>query len=321
MKNIALTVIFLICTTVVLSQAKKSTDALAQFQEYYNAENGEAIYTMLGDSFQKNIGLKSMKQLMARFQDNYGNLISYKFLEGSSDVDTFEGTFEKGKQNIAIAVNADGEIYGLLFKPAENNRPPKFERNSTKLRLPFEGDWFTVWGGTTKMQNYHVTTKVQQGAFDFLKLGPNNKTYVRSGTRNEDYYAFGEPIYAVCDATVFDVITGVEDNRPTIMNPGQPLGNSVTLLTEHGEYIVYAHFENETVAVKKGDSVKKGQYLGNCGNSGNSSEAHLHLHIQDGPNMMSAIGARCFFEEVMVGDELRTDYSPVRLDKISRPEK
>ncbi|QIE58896.1 peptidoglycan DD-metalloendopeptidase family protein [Rasiella rasia] len=321
MKNTLLTIFFLLCVSLSFSQQEKNTAALQQFQEYYNAGDSDAIYNMLGASFQKSIGQENIKQLMSRFQNSLGNFISFKFSEGQKDVDTFLGTFEKGEQNIAITAKEDGKIYGFLFKPVENNRPPKFERNTTKLRLPFEGDWFTVWGGTTKMQNYHVTVKVQQGAFDFLKLGPNNKTYVRSGTRNEDYYAFGQPLYAVCDAVVSDVITGIEDNRPTIMNPGQPLGNSVTLLTDNGEYIVYAHLENETVAVKKGDTVKKGQYLGNCGNSGNSSEAHLHLHIQDGPEMMTAIGARCFFEEVKVGEEIRTDYSPVRLDKISRPKK
>ena len=104
------------------------------------------------------------------------------------------------------------------------------------------------------------------------------------------------------------------------MNPSQPLGNSVTLLTDNGEYIVYAHLEKGTMAVKKGEKVLKGQYLGNCGNSGNSSEAHLHLHIQDGPNLFQAAGARCFFEEVLVKGELRTDYSPVRLDYILIPE-
>jgi murein DD-endopeptidase MepM/ murein hydrolase activator NlpD len=35
------------------------------------------------------------------------------------------------------------------------------------------------------------------------------------------------------------------------------------------------------VAVKKGEAVKAGDLLGRCGNSGNSSEPHLHYHLQD----------------------------------------
>ena len=100
------------------------------------------------------------------------------------------------------------------------------------------------------------------------------------------------------------------------MNPAQALGNSVTLLTDKGEYIVYAHFEKGTVKVKQGDRIQRGQLLGNCGNSGNSSEPHLHLHMQDGPNMLTAVGIKVFFDQLLVNKEIREDYSPVRLDRI-----
>lgn len=309
----------LLVGTISFSQSEKNVQALQQLQERYNSENYQGIYDMLSDSFQQKVPEATLHQLFSTFQKNFGKFNSFEFVDGNEGRDNFLATFHNGQQSVGIYVDGDDKISGLLFKPVENDAPAKFERNTTKLQLPFKGEWFTFWGGTTKMQNYHVTTRVQKGAFDFIIVGKNGRSYERSGTRNEDYYAFGQPLYAVCDATVAQVITGVEDNRPTIMNPSQPLGNSVMLRTKNGEYIVYAHLEKGSLAVKEGDVVTKGQYLGNCGNSGNSSEAHLHLHIQDGPNMMTAGGARCYFEEVMVGDELRTDYSPVRLDRISRP--
>ena len=104
------------------------------------------------------------------------------------------------------------------------------------------------------------------------------------------------------------------------MNPGQPTGNTVVLKTDNNEYIFYAHFENSTIKVKEGQRVKKGQYLGNCGNSGNSTEPHLHLHMQDGPDLRADIGVKCHFEALMVNGERKEDYSPVRLDYISAPE-
>ncbi|RDK86959.1 peptidoglycan DD-metalloendopeptidase family protein [Marinirhabdus gelatinilytica] len=307
--------------TPFLSQSEKNVLALTKVQDNYNAKQYDTIHAMLSESFKQKVSPMAIRQLLGTFQKNFGNFTSFTFVESDGGRDSFLGTFENGQQNIGIYVNDANEIAGLLFKPVETNRPPKFERNITKLRLPFDGEWLTFWGGTEKAQNYHVSTKVQQGAFDFLKLGKNNRSYQRSGTRNEDYYAFGQPLYAVCDAKVHEVITGVEDNRPGIMNAAQVLGNSVILKTDNDEYIVYAHLEKGTIAVKVGDTVKKGQYLGNVGNSGNSSEAHLHLHIQDGPNLMTAVGVRCFFEEVVVNGELKKDYSPVRLDRIAMPEK
>jgi len=320
-KQLFIIAVLFCVSTSAFTQNEKSVLALTKLQDYYNVGKNDAIHTMLSESFQQKVSPSAMNQLLTTFQKNFGNFTSFNFTESQGSRDTFLGNFENGQQNIAIYVDEDNKIAGLLFKPVENTVPAKFERNTTKLQLPFDGEWMTFWGGTEKRQNYHATTRVQQGAFDFVKLGKNNRSYQRSGTRNEDYYAFGQPLYAVCDAVVYEVNTGVEDNRPTIMNPAQPLGNSIMLKTVNNEYIVYAHLEYGTISVKEGDTVTKGQYLGNCGNSGNSSEAHLHLHIQDGPTIMTAVGARCFFEEVLVNGTVQKDYSPVKLDRISTPEK
>jgi len=56
--------------------------------------------------------------------------------------------------------------------------------------------------------------------------------------------------------------------------------------------------------------------LGLCGNSGNSSEAHLHFHIQNIENINIASGVKCYFEKLIVNGEAKTDYSPIKNDKI-----
>lgn len=312
-------ILLLICTLSLSGKAQSPeyVVALEDFQKFYNAEDPDAIFNMFSPLMQQSVNLQTTSQIVISFQSRFGEMKSFEFIEKEGLAENFVAHFERGKQSIRISLNGDGKLSGLLFKPFEDNTPGKLARNSTALSLPFKGHWLTFWGGDTKPQNYHVIDRAQRHAFDFLIIGKNNRTYERSGTRNEDYYAFGKPIYAVCDAEVVKVITGVEDNKPGAMNPSQPLGNSVTLKTKNGEYIVYAHFENETVKVREGDSVVKGQFLGNCGNSGNSSEAHLHLHIQDGPDVFSNIGVKCYFESIRVNGELQTDYSPVRLDIVS----
>ncbi len=320
MKYILFVLSFAISVTLN-AQTADYEKALNNFQVNYNNENAQTVFDMFSLMMQESVNLQTTTQIVNSFQMRYGDLKTYEFIEKQGLIEIYAAHFERGKQSIHFSLNNDGKMSGLLFKPLmDANAIGKIDRNSTKLGLPFKGSWFTMWGGDTKPQNYHVIDRAQRNAFDFLIIGKNNKTYERSGTRNEDYYAFGKPIYAVCDAEVIDVITGVEDNKPGAMNPRQPLGNSVTLKTSNNEYIFYAHFEKGTLKVQKGDRVVRGQQLGNCGNSGNSSEAHLHLHIQDGPDIYSGIGVKCYFESILVNGELTIDYSPLRLDIISPTE-
>ena len=303
------------------AQSEAYVEKLNLFKTHYNEENAQAVYDMMSPSMQDQLSFDLVEQIVTSFQKRYGALKAVEYKETNGNVEIYLGIFENGNQNISLSVNKDGFLDSLLFRPAEvPDATPKFERNTTVFGLPFKGEWFTVWGGDTKAQNYHVIDRGQRRAFDFLVLGKNNKTYERSGTRNEDYFAFGKPLYAICDAEVIQVIDGVEDNKPGDMNPKDLTGNSVVLKTANNEYIFYAHFENSTIKVKEGQMVKRGQNLGNCGNSGNSTEPHLHLHVQDGPDLFADVGVKCFFEKMMVNGELKKDYSPVRLDRISPAE-
>jgi len=320
MKRLCLLTISLFISALSIAQPAEYEASMLNFQKNFNANNGEAVFNMMAPSMQQSVSLKQISSIIDTYFNNFGKMESFEFTHRKDAVEVFLCHFEHGKQNILMVVNSEEKITGLLFKPHEERTKGKIERNITSLQLPFKGEWYTYWGGTDKRQNYHVATRPQQGAFDFIVVDKNDKSYERSGTRNEDYYAFGKPLYAVCDAVVYDVNTGVEDNRPSQMNPTEALGNYVILKTANEEYIFYAHFQNESIKVKKGDTVKQGQYLGNCGNSGNSSEAHLHLHIQDGPNVIADVGARCFFEALVVNGTLRQDYSPEKGDRISMPE-
>ena len=319
MKQVLLLLITCCLSAPTIAQEAEYEATMIRFMELYNENNGQAVFDMMDPTMQGSISLKQISSIVDSFQKSFGKMTSYEFAERKGIVEVYRCEFIQGVQNVSIVANSEEKLTGLLFKPVDNPREARFNRNSTAMQLPFKGEWFTVWGGTEKRQNYHVAFTPQQGAFDFLILNEKDKSYTRSGTRNEDYYAFGKPLYAICDAEVYEIGTGVEDNRPTQMNPAQALGNYVVLKTANDEYIFYAHFQKETIKVKKGDVVKQGQLLGNCGNSGNSSEPHLHLHIQDGPNVMADIGARCFFDSIMVNGSLEKDYSPVKGDRISRP--
>ena len=71
----------------------------------------------------------------------------------------------------------------------------------------------------------------------------------------------------------------------------------------------------------KAFTVKKGQVIGLCGNSGNSSQPHLHYHLQNTPIIQDASGIKCRFEKVAVTEngkgQTKREYSPVKGDIIS----
>jgi murein DD-endopeptidase MepM/ murein hydrolase activator NlpD len=290
------------------------------FKAAFNTKDYDALYEMTSSYMQEQINYEMLESVMIRYYEAYGNLNSYEFVEQKDDSALFIGIFDNGKQRIGMALNEEDLLAGFRFLPtADSDKKASMERNKTPISLPFKGDWFVFWGGDTKAQNYHVISTAQKNAFDIVMLGSAGKTYKDRGKYNEDYYAFGQPLYAAADAVAFKVITGYEDNIPGQRDNVNILGNAIILKTANEEYLVYAHFKKGSIAIKQGDSVKRGQFLGNCGNSGNSSEAHIHFHIQDGPNMLTATGIKCYFDSVEVNGELKQEYSPVRLDKISAP--
>lgn len=226
---------------------------------------------------------------------------------------------ERGKLDITVWLSDDDKVIGLLFLPHTADIPVP-EKHETKLSLPFKGRWLVVWGGDTKELNQHHDTPNQRFAFDFLGADEHGKTRKGEAHANEDYFAFGREIVAPADGIVTDVITGVRDNVPGSMNPYSALGNAVFIQHREQEVSVLAHLKLGSVQVKAGDKVKRGQVIGLCGNSGNSSEPHLHYHLQNTPIIQDGTGIKCFFQKVILidGDKRapKMNYSPIKGEMV-----
>lgn len=227
----------------------------------------------------------------------------------------FPAKFENGMLNMQLVLDARGLIAGVAFKPHVATEPAP-EQHQTQLSLPFKGRWLIFWGGDTRELNQHHEVPNQRFALDLLGVGEDGKTHRGDGSRNEDFYAFGREVLAPRDGTAIEVIEGVRDNTPGSMNPYSALGNCVVIQHRKDEVSVFAHFKQGTIVVKVGDNLKRGQLLGKCGNSGNSSEPHL----QNSPVLQDGLGIQCAFQKVVLTrdgkTETRTNYSPVKDDII-----
>lgn len=318
MRKIFYLLLSLLLSYNAFAQPENYSKMTDYFVHCYNEQDYNAIFNSLSPEMKEYLPLATTKDFVEGLNTQYGKIEKTDFIKKEiKSYAIYKATFERGILALAIYLDDENKISGLYLKPYEENNVAVIERNTTKMLLPFKDAWTVFWGGETKEDNYHIEHPAQTGAFDFIITNEDGKSYKNDGLKNEDYYAFGKDIMAPCDGEIVLAVDGIKDNTPGKLNPIYIPGNTVIIKTDNDEYLLFAHFKQFSIKVKQGDKVKKGQLLGLCGNSGNSSEPHLHFHIQNQEDMNTAIGAKCYFESLQVNDEKRTDYSPVKGDVVS----
>jgi murein DD-endopeptidase MepM/ murein hydrolase activator NlpD len=319
MKKTSVLIILLFASTLSLAQTEKANDKniSEKFEKFFNSSDYNGIFELFSDDMKNALPKEQANQFFVGLKTQAGTInarVFTKYVRGSFA--SYKTTFENGVFAVNISTDNQLKINGLYIEPFKEDNLPKIERNSTKLILPFKDKWTVTWGGDTAELNYHVESKAQKNAFDFVITDENGKSYKTDGKTNEDYYAFGKELIAPCDGEIVLVVDGVEDNIPGELNPIYVPGNTVILKTANNEYLFFAHFKQNSIKVKKGQNIKQGETLGLCGNSGNSSEPHLHFHIQNVKDMNVATGVKCYFDQIMVDGEMKKDYSPIKGEKI-----
>jgi Peptidase family M23 len=148
------------------------------------------------------------------------------------------------------------------------------------------GIFYIAHGGANKLINYHYLNKSQRYAMDILKLNKYgfrcNGIYPKELNR---YCIYGEPVYAPADGKVIRVVSDSEDLIPPERDSANIAGNHIIIKTNEDIYMVLAHLLKGSINVKNGDEISRGQMIGKIGNSGNTSEPHLHIHcVKSGAN-------------------------------------
>jgi murein DD-endopeptidase len=197
------------------------------------------------------------------------------------------------RHRITIGANA---IEGAAVSPG----PPPIE-----IGPPLAGDnWRAANGPSAGSGHRRALIAVggraviaQRFAIDFVKTGPTGSgTFTGDRLDNKSYHAYGAEAFAVRDATVAATKDGLPENVPGPTSRAVPItsetigGNYVVLDLGGGRFAFYAHLQPGSLRVKVGDRVKRGQVLGLVGNSGNSTEPHLHFHVSDGASPLGSEG-------------------------------
>lgn len=185
-------------------------------------------------------------------------------------------------------------------------------QTKTKLILPFKGELNVTNGGRTVETNNHVTIGGSLSlAYDF------RDGHKGEGKNLEDYEVFGKEVLAPADGIIAQVVDGSVDCQPVERDRNVGIGNTIIIDHQNGEWSVLCHLKYNSIIVKVGDSVKQKQTLGFCGNTGNTSEPHIHFHLQNGPLIHNSQALPAKFEKISVDGELKENYEPIRGQRVS----
>ncbi|MEU6111003.1 M23 family metallopeptidase [Streptomyces albidoflavus] len=214
-----------------------------------------------------------------------------------------------------IALLIAGQIMRVTL--IRTQRPPG-ERAPVHLRVPTSGRWMALNGPATKIPS-HTHSHAQTYAIDLIHVprgdGERDTAPRAPGFRwlwplaqsPRAYPTFGTPVLAPADAVVVATAGRQRDHLSRMSLPaflflylegfirglGWPrhlLGNYIVLDLGDNVYAAFAHLRRGSLRVSAGDRVRAGQEMAECGNSGNSSEPHLHFQLMDGPDVMTARG-------------------------------
>ncbi len=173
----------------------------------------------------------------------------------------------------------------LYFKPGspEENfyyhqkRKTRFENFKYLFpELPFFGEWKVSQG----FNGQHTHKDDWKYAWDFVVVDKNSSQYSDEGLKLEDYYCYGLPVISTLDGEVVRVVSSVQDNEPGEVNLQQNFGNTVVISHQYGLFSSISHLKCDSIKIKEGDRVKRGDMIGSCGNSGRSPYPHIHFQFQ-----------------------------------------
>jgi hypothetical protein len=179
-----------------------------------------------------------------------------------------------------------------------------------ELGLPVHGRWKAVNSPSSRVPSHGLHAWSQTYAIDLVnepddRPRPTNQWWPLA-RRPTDYPGFGQPVHAPAAGTVvraFDLARDhwsrtsplallyfVVESVRELFGPIGVLGNYIVIRTDGGSCVLVAHLKRRSTEVRRGQRVEQGQLIGRCGNSGNSTEPHVHLQVMDKASVWFAAG-------------------------------
>jgi Peptidase family M23 len=207
-------------------------------------------------------------------------------------------------------------LFGLAFAFYLRLGTPA-ERTPVKIEAPVVGHWKAANSPADRIPSHGVHAYGQTYAVDLVgaaRDGEHPEEEWWPLTRKpDDFPSYGRDVLAPAAGTVVRTHDSepdhgsrsswpaygflfVEGGLRELRGPSHVLGNHVVIDLGGGVWAVLAHLQHESVGVKPGDRVASGDVIARCGNSGSSSEPHVHFQLMDHENVLFADGVPFEFE-------------------------
>lgn len=213
---------------------------------------------------------------------------------------------------ISLLLQSLKQMWGMIvleYKYQGKLPNPENYHSSIKYSLPFYGKWVVLNGGITERLSHSWDIPTQRYAYDFVVLDDAGSSFYGEETEVKSFYCYGKNILAPADGIIVEVGTGtpnsrITKNRDVSCSARDMRGNYILIRHADHEYSLLAHLKPDSILVTVGQTVKRGEKVAECGNSGNTTEPHLHFQVQMGTSFYSSPGLPVEFENIAVGDTI-----------------
>lgn len=193
------------------------------------------------------------------------------------------------------------------------------EQSAVTVGFPFRGLWLVQNSPARRVPSHGSELFGEKYAIDFVGVGPDHRSSPVRDWRTrlsteppERFVGFGRPLLAPAAGKVAVLHDGEPDHEarrsqfsliPYAMGQaarvrqgvGAIAGNHLVISTAAGAHIALVHLKRGSMRVSIGQNVEKGEHLADCGNSGNSTEPHVHMQVMDRPDPTTARGVPMVF--------------------------
>jgi hypothetical protein len=200
------------------------------------------------------------------------------------------------------------------------------------VEFPLRGEWTVERTPAERVPSHGTDAFGQRYAFDLIRTDERPGAHVHPagtvrwfliGGRTRECFGWGQPVHAAVAGEVIEAVDAVTERRwlhpvtetwAALRNafalargrfePARLAGNHV-IIRSADTYALYAHLAPGSVTVSEGEAVRVGQQVGRVGHTGNSTAPHLHFHLMDGADPLTATGIPCAFASYLVRLEER----------------
>jgi len=294
-------VILLIYSSIMQAQLKMALPTEPQF--FYGKDVTALVYDIhLRDSLAKEFKILSFeiynneKQLLynnnylekSSFQEDTNRFVKYVWINISTLPKTLNHQikYQSGDKILTFSkdiIVPDNQKLLSFIPPVEKGtwliwHAPADSISHRRTHLEFISIYDSIQGG------FIIGFNNQRFAMDFEKLNDSGKVVDNDGNKNEDYNCYGENVIAVADGKVVAILDEISDNpdppyRKDDWDIHSICGNYVALDIGDNVIALFAHLKKNSIEVQVGDIIKQGDIIGQIGNTGRSSGAHLHFQI------------------------------------------